>query len=68
MYIKGPNVNTCNSVDLILYYSVLSKCDGIASDGRVRWCNVLATSGVLVLCESEARNFVVRVGVGCIAQ
>ena len=29
------------------------KCDGIASLGRICWCNVLAAAGVLAICKSE---------------
>ena len=42
--------------------------DGIASLGRICWYNVLAASGVLVICKLDTRNFVKQVSVEYIAQ
>ena len=36
----------------------LWSCDGIASLGRIRWCNVIAASGVVVICKFRTGNFV----------
>ena len=42
-------------------------CDRIASLGQIRWCNVLAAPGVLVIRKLETRNFVKRESVDFIA-
>ena len=42
-------------------------CNGIASFGRIRCCNVLAACGVLVICKLQSQNFVKRVSVDNIA-
>ena len=44
------------------------KSDGIASLARIRWCNVLAASGELVIRKLETRNFVNRESVDYIGQ
>ena len=52
------------SRDSRIHYCVVymdKKSDGIASLGRIRWCNVLAVSRVLVICKLDNQNFVKRV-------